>query len=116
MGKEVRFKPLSAVINVTGFILGFFFANFLMPIFNAIISYISGGGEFPTQSMLGPVSNMVGPSSVIIIGIVGIMLLLLAKKLMGFALWLLIGLLLQAVLVAAGVPIPSLWDIIAGVF
>lgn len=115
MGKEVRFKPASAIINVVGFILGFFFSNLLIPIFDAVISFLSGGGEFPTQSILGPVSNMSGPLSLIIIGIIGIMLILLAKKLMGFVLWLLVGLLLHAILVAAGVPIPALTDIITGV-
>lgn len=115
MGKQVQFKPINIVINVAGFVLGFFFSNLLIPIFDAVTSFLSGGGEFPTQSIFGHVSNMSGPLSLIIIGIIGIMLILLISKIRGFILWLLIGLLLQAILIAAGVPIPTLTDIITGV-
>lgn len=114
MGKEVRFKPVSLVLNGAGFILGFFFSNLLIPIFDAIVSFLSGGGEFPTQSILGPVSNMSGPLALIIISIIGIMAIFLLKKMIGFTLWLLVGLLLHAILVAAGVQIPSLLTLIQG--
>ena len=111
--KEVRFHPFNIIINCSGFILGFFLTDFLIPIVNAVVSFISGGGEFPTQSLLGPVANMSGPLSLIIIGILGIMALIFIKKFLGFATWVLFGLLLHGLLLAVGIPIPSILDFIA---
>lgn len=116
LGKQVSFKPIAVIVNGIGFILGFFFSNLLIPIADAVIGFISGGGEFPTQSIMGPVANMSGPLSLIIIGIIGIMAILLLKKVVGFALWLLVGLLLHAILSASGIVVPSLTDIISGIF
>lgn len=115
MGKEVRFKPLNLIINGSGFVLGLFFANLIMPVIDAITSFMSGGGEFPLQSVFGPVTNMVGPLSLIIIAVVGIMLIFFIKKILGFVLFLLFGLLIHAVLTAAGFQIPPLFDLIRGV-
>lgn len=115
MGKEVRFKPLNVIINGGGFIIGLFFANLIMPIINAITSFLSGGGEFPLQSVFGPVSNMAGPLALIMIAVVGIMAIFFLKKVLGFVLFLLFGLFVHAILVAAGFQIPSLFDLIRGV-
>jgi hypothetical protein len=110
--KEVRFHPFDIIINCAGFILGFFLTDFLIPIVNAVVSFISGGGEFPTQSLLGPVANMSGPLALVIIGLLGIMTLLFLKKVLGFATWVFFGLLLHGLLLAIGIPIPSILDIV----
>lgn len=115
MAKEVRFKPLNIVINGAGFILGLFFANLILPIINAVTSFLSGGGEFPLQSVFGPVSNMIGPLALIMIAVIGIMLVFFVRKVLGFTLFLLLGLLIHAILVTVGIQIPALFDFIRGI-
>ena len=110
--KEIRFHPFNILINCAGFILGFFLTDFLIPIVNAVVSFISGGGEFPTQSLLGPVANMSGPLALVIIGLLGIMALFFLKKFLSFAIWVFFGLFLHGVLLAIGIPIPSILDLI----
>jgi hypothetical protein len=111
--KEVRFQPVGIIINIAGFVLGFFMTDFLVPIINAVVSFISSGGTFPTQSIFGPVANMSGPMSLMIIGLIGVMTLLLLKKFLGFAVYVLLGLFLHGLLLSVGVPIPSILDLIA---
>ena len=111
--KEVRFHPVSIIVNIAGFILGFFLTDLLVPIINAVTSFLSDGGTFPTQSIFGPVANMSGPMSLMIIGLIGIMTLLILKKFLGFAVWVLLGLFLHGLLLSVGIPIPSILDLLA---
>jgi len=111
--KEVRFQPVSIIINAAGFILGFFLTDFLVPIINAVSSFLSSGGTFPTQSIFGPVANMSGPMSLMVIGLIGMMTLLILKKFLSFAIWVLLGLFLHGLMLSVGIPIPSVLDIIA---
>ena len=114
--KKVEFTPWHILINGAGFILGFFFTDFLIPVFNAVIEFFSGGGSTPTQSIFGPVANMGGPMAIIIISILGIMIIALGKKLFGFISWLLFGLLFHGIFLAIGLPIPSILDFIRNVY
>jgi hypothetical protein len=111
--KEVRFQPVGIIVNIAGFVLGFFMTDFLVPIINAVVSFISSGGIFPTQSIFGPVANMSGPMSLMVVGLIGVMTLLLLKKFLGFAVWVLLGLFLHGLILSVGVPIPSILDLIA---
>ena len=109
--KEVRFAPFNMLIALGGFIVGFFLTDVLIPIFEAISGFLSGGGQFPTQSLFGPVSNMSGPMSMIIIAIIALLILALAKKFTAFLSWLCIGILGHGVALALGFQIPSLLDL-----
>lgn len=114
--KKVEFTPWNIIVNGAGFVLGFFFADFLIPIFNSIAEFVTQGGQFPTQSIFGPVSNMSGPMAIIILSILAIMVINIGRKIFGFLSWLFFGLLLHGVFLAVGLPIPSIIDFIKNLY